>query len=78
MKKTEQKPEPTLSGQVEYKGEKHAAVDFLLELESLANSLDQAQHGLIGLGYQDLSSWVLSREIMMQVRALYRAAGGGS
>jgi hypothetical protein len=76
MKKTEQKPERTLTGTVQYEGRDVQIVDFLAELENLANTLDHAEQGVIGLGYEDMSHYVISGEILMQVRALFRAAGG--
>lgn len=76
MKNADQKPAPTLTGTVRFEGREVHIVDFLAELESLTNTLNHAEHGVIGLGHEDMSHWVLSGNILMQVRALFRAAGG--
>lgn len=76
MKNADQKPAPTLTGTILFEGREIQVADFLFELENLAKSLNDAEHGLIGLGFEEHSHWTLSGLVWQQIRALNKAANG--
>lgn len=74
MSQTKQEQGPTIAGSIEFGGRRYEAEDFLLELENLAATLSDAEHGLIGLGYEEQSHWVLAGSVLSRVRAMSAAA----
>lgn len=74
MRQTAQTAEATVTGRLVFNGRKYHVEDFLSELDNLVVTLNNAEHGLIGLGFEEHSYWALCGDVLSRVRALYGAA----